>query len=181
MIPRMDQERWKPITEPEFEDLYEVSDQGRIRSLPRPTPRGVQGGRVLKPARLGPGYQTVTLSGNGLRVHRLVHQLVLRSFVGEPEEGQEVRHLNGVRGDNRLENLDWGTSSENEADKRRHGTLQAGEKNGAAKLSAAQVAEIRRTYASGGVSQKTLAAAYRVSQGTVSRLITGTRWAHLNP
>ena len=53
---------------------------------------------------------------------RLVHRLVLEAFVGPRPEGMVARHLNGDPGDNRLENLAWGTQSENNYDKVRHGT-----------------------------------------------------------
>jgi hypothetical protein len=62
---------------------------------------------------------------------RLVHQLVLETFVGPCPENQETRHLDGIPANNRLENLCWGTSQENNGlDKRRHGTLALGERHG---------------------------------------------------
>lgn len=180
MIPHMEiTEIWRPVTVPEFEDLYEVSNLGRVRSLPRENGYRPVKGRVLKPGHHGPGYKSVVLSGGGIRHSALIHQLVMRAFVGEPEEGQEVRHLNGQRDDNRLENLAWGTSAENEEDKRLHGNITCGEKNSMAKLTQRQVEEIRRRYADGGESQRTLAAVYGCTQGTISRLVTGVRWGHL--
>lgn len=182
MMPRMmnhDIEIWRPVAVPEFGDFYEVSDQGRVRSLPRMGGYRPVAGRVLKPGKHGTGYLNIVMSIDGIRVYRLIHQLVLEAFVGPPEPGQEARHLNGDRGDNRLDNLAWGTSAENEADKLRHGTSNHGEGNGMAKLTLEQVLEIRRRYADGGESQYTLAAAYGVRQGAISRVVTGKRWGHL--
>lgn len=84
---------------------YLVSDAGRVMSTRR------EQVRILRPGRLRKGYLGVNL-GRSYRVHRLV----LEAFVGPCPEGQEARHLNGDPADNRLENLAWGTSSENKAD-----------------------------------------------------------------
>jgi hypothetical protein len=172
-------EEWKPVPIPEFDEFYEVSSFGQVRSLSRQTRRHYIHGRVLRPGRHGSGYLSIMMSIDGVRAQRLVHQLVLGAFVGPPEPDQEGRHLNGDRADNRLENLAWGTSSENEMDKLLHGTSSRGSGNAAAKLGEEQVREIRRRYADGGESQRTLAAVYDISQAQVSRLVTSKRWAHL--
>lgn len=54
----------------------------------------------------------------------LVHRLILLTFVGPPASGQQCRHLNGVKSDNRLKNLKWGTSAENTQDAIRLGELK---------------------------------------------------------
>jgi len=182
MMPRMETEIevWKAVALPEFGDYYEVSDQGRVRSLPRMGGHRPVAGRILKPGRHGRDYLNATFSVNGIRAHRLIHQLVLEAFVGPAEPGQEARHLNGIRSDNRLVNLAWGTSAENEADKIRYGTSGHGAGNSQAKLTVEQVREIRRRYADGGESQYALAAAYGVRQSAVSRLVNGKRWAYLD-
>lgn len=167
----MVEERWVPVVVPEFEDLYEVSDQGNIRRASTK--------RVLKPGNHPRGYLSAVLSGRGIRTTVLLHRVVLEAFTGPCPEGLETRHGNGVRTDNRLENLSWGTSADNELDKRRHGTSSQGAGNAMVKLTEEQVQEIRRRYADGGESQRTLAAAYGVAQGTISRLVTGARWGHL--
>lgn len=121
-------ERWAPI--PDYEDRYEASDLGRIRSLvcktgPRPAPRLVRGGRHTW------GYRTVSLHGRGRRqVTCLVHRLVLSAFVGPCPENMEARHLNNDRADNRLANLAWGTRVENARDKETHGTVARGRRHG---------------------------------------------------
>lgn len=162
----MVEEIWRPITTTGFEGVYEISNLGRIRRT---------GGQLLTPAQHGRGYQSVTLADRGARKNALIHRLVLEAFVGPCPDQQESRHLNGDRADNHLSNLAWGTSSENELDKRRHGTSQIGIRNGQAKLTERQVKEIIRRYANGGVSQKTLAAVYGVQQSQISRIITGKR------
>ncbi|MCG7596363.1 NUMOD4 motif-containing HNH endonuclease [Mycobacterium sp. PSTR-4-N] len=118
-------EIWAPIAG--FVGSYEVSTIGRVRSLDRVI-RDSAGrncfrkGRVLKPSRAGaPGkdYPSVALGkGN----HRTIHRLVLETFVGPCPDGTEACHNNGDRFDNRLDNLRWDTPSNNNRDKRSHGT-----------------------------------------------------------
>lgn len=99
---------WQPIdSHPE----YFVSDDGRVRRTD-----------VLAPDTIKGGYQRVQLWTNGVRTRRLVHLLVLETFVGPCPPGLEARHRNGVSFDNRLSNLTWGTHSENQLDKVAHGT-----------------------------------------------------------
>jgi hypothetical protein len=107
-------ERWLPL---EGYPQYAISDHGRVVSLKRARRL------ILKPALDRYGYERVSLydcAGNGRP--RYVHQLVLLAFVGAPNPGQHVRHLNGNSLDNRLANLTYGTRSENQLDTVRHGT-----------------------------------------------------------
>lgn len=109
-------EIWKDI--PGYEGRYQVSDEGRVRSLPhrvRLVARGkettrLSPGRLLRPGRKTSGHVTVALGkGNS----RQVHQLVLESFLGPRPDGCEVLHLNHDPADNRLVNLRYGSRSEN--------------------------------------------------------------------
>ena len=110
-------EQWRDI--PGFEGRYQVSDQGRVRSVDRHvrlvTRQGgemfvLKRGRQLQPGRCRSGHVSVAIGrGNS----RMVHQLVLEAFVGPCPEKHEVLHLNHVPHDNRLENLRYGTRSEN--------------------------------------------------------------------
>jgi hypothetical protein len=97
---------------------YEVSDQGGVRSLPRVTVscHGVNmliKGCVLTPSPRPDGYLNVSLWRDGRRQTRLVHQLIARAFVPNPLAKEQVNHKSGVKGDNRVANLEWATRSEN--------------------------------------------------------------------
>lgn len=105
-------ERWRPALG--FEGLYEVSDFGRVR---RADTRRLMSLRILDN-----GYVIVMMCKNGKYQNQLVHRLVLKAFVGPPAPKQQCRHLNGTRTDNRLENLRWGSVSENSVDQVQHGT-----------------------------------------------------------
>lgn len=100
---------WRAV--PGYEGKYEVSDDGQVRSLRRNI--------TLRAATTPLGYKYVALCGKTRRVH----QLVLEGFVGPRPDGLITRHLNGKPGDNRLENLAYGTMKENAADALAHGVL----------------------------------------------------------
>lgn len=136
----MADERWASI--PGY-DGYQVSDIGRVRTLDRRI-LGKDGrvelhrGKILKPQRLKNGYQEVYLCDGKSRRHRTVHSLVAGAFLGERPAGHDVLHLNGDRSDNRVENLRYGTRSENF-----HSTYDYGGKQATGKLSLEDVDEIR--------------------------------------
>lgn len=112
-------EQWRPI--PGYEGSYEVSDQGRVRSLDRLIiysngDRHHTKGRIKSASDNGNGYLTVTLSRHNSDVRRYIHRLVLEAFVGPAPEGMEACHENAKRYDNRLSNLRWDTKIENSKD-----------------------------------------------------------------
>ena len=111
---------WKAI--PGYEGFYEVSDQGEVRALERMTRNGrVRKQRVLKPGYDRGGYLKIDLSRDNKQTSRTIHSLVTEAFLGPPN-GLQCRHENGIRNDNRLQNLNYGTAKENAADRARHGT-----------------------------------------------------------
>lgn len=131
-------ERWLPI--PGYEGLYEVSDQGRVKSVERRVPFVNRWGEEI--TRRVPGkIRSTTVHPHGghlyLTLHRkgerrrqfFVHNLVLLAFVGPRPDGMpETRHLDGDPTNNYLENLRYGTSVENSDDQRMHGTHRNGRK-----------------------------------------------------
>lgn len=117
-------EQWKSI--PHYEGYYEVSDQGRVRSLDR-TIVTVQGrrtvpGKALTPSTDALGRMVVNLSKGGKPKQFKVHRLVMRAFRGPCPDGMEVCHNNGDSADNRLENLRYDGHTENVKDMLKHGT-----------------------------------------------------------
>jgi|SRR5882672_4272226 len=117
----VDGEQWLPI--PGYENLYKVSTQGRVYSMARRARNAMTlKGRFMaqQPTRFG--HTRVNLrDATGRRMTWSVHRLVALAFLGSQPGGCEVRHLNGVPNDNRLENLAWGTKVENSQDTLRHG------------------------------------------------------------
>jgi hypothetical protein len=172
-------ETWLPI--PGWEGWYEVSNRGGVRSVTRRA--GGNGGRtvrgrVLRPHLTTRGYMQVALWAKGRSAKRLAHTLVLLAFVGPPAAGHECRHLNGVRNDNRLENLAWGDRRTNMADKYAHGTQPVGEAVLTSKLTEADVREIRRLRAD-GASLKAIAAKFGIDFAHVSSIARRRVWRHV--
>jgi hypothetical protein len=118
------QEQWRAV--PGYEGLYEVSDQGRVKSVEREVPHGYLGSkrvaqRIMKAPLNNRGYYMVRLCRRAKYENFTVHRLVMLAFVGERPNGLAVRHLNGNSRDNRLTNLAYGTYAENNQDIVDHG------------------------------------------------------------
>jgi len=129
--------------------------------------------RKLRPAIDASGYPCVVLSKAGKTKTFRTYILVARAFIGDPPEGQEVRHLNGDKLDSRLENLAYGTRSENMQDAKRHGTLRLPKnKIGNRKLSTEAINDIRNMAERVGV----LAAKYGVDRHTITAVRKGKLW-----
>ena len=109
-------EIWRPVVG--YEEYYEVSNMGRVRSFDRVTGSGygstrVVKGRILKELNHGNGYMCVNLFKDKKQKQFLIHRLVAQAFVPNPNNLPEVDHINTVRNDNRSENLRWVTISQN--------------------------------------------------------------------
>lgn len=105
-------EIWKDI--PEFEGLYQASNLGRIKSLERINARGNRlKEKILKPGINQYGYYQVQLYKNSIGKMYIVHRLVWIAFNGPIPEGLQVNHINEIKIDNKLENLNLMTPKEN--------------------------------------------------------------------
>lgn len=116
-------EQWRDI--PGYEGRYQASNLGRIRSLDRRVPCAhgatrLMRGRVLKPAGSKYNRHLMVVLGHG-KNGSPVHQLVAHAFLGPRPEGQEVRHLDGNPLNNNVDNLAYGTRTENILDVMRIG------------------------------------------------------------
>lgn len=109
-------EVWKPIIG--YEGLYEVSNKGRVKSLSRKVTGGAKGYFRLAPETirkpfLTNGYEKVDLwKDNKKKIFR-VHRLVAQAFIENPNNYLEINHINGIKTDNRVENLEWCTAQQN--------------------------------------------------------------------
>jgi len=175
-------ERWLPILG--WEGRYEVSDLGRVRSLARIVPTSGRRVRRHDPRILRPvsthGYLAVHLSDKPRWVATLyVHRLVAEAFIGPIPPGHDIDHLDFDRGDNRAVNLSITSRAENIGRSRRNGRMPRGESHGIAKVTEAQVAEMRLRYAEGGISQASLGRKYGITQTTAGRILRRAGWPHV--
>lgn len=149
--------------------------RGRMTLGPRTSSK-----RRFQPGR---GHLGVTLRVDGEQWSGSVHRLVYEAFHGDITEGLMVRHRDGDPSNNALPNLELGTQSDNMLDAVRHGTVTPptmhGEANGAARLSAEEVAEIRALHAAGGVTQHALGDRFGVSGSLISLIVRGKLWKEI--
>lgn len=105
-------EIWKDI--PNYEGIYRASNLGRIKSLERIDALGRRAKeKMLKPEINHRGYCRVVLCKQSVQKRYFVHRLVWIAFNGQIPEGYEINHLNEVKSNNRLENLNLITHKEN--------------------------------------------------------------------
>lgn len=151
-------ETWKDIV---GAPGYEVSDRGRVRS-----PRRLL--VVNKSLR----YDRVKL---GRWREEYVHRLVLETFIGPCPRGHQCRHLNGNPRDNSLQNLRWGTASEDAGDRAAHGTIRRAGDHWAAKMTSEDVRRIRHLR-NAGLTYAALGRAFRISKSQAHRICAGDNW-----
>jgi hypothetical protein len=154
-------EVWQYV--PGSDGMYEVSSRGRVWSN--------RSNKIMSLSVANTGYHQVNLAGK----IRHVQRLVLEAFVGPCPMGHEACHGNGIKTDNRLENLRWDTRRGNMADASRHGTTNRGERNHSSKLTREQVLIIRAARG----TQREIAARFGVSRENVRDIRSGKRWGWL--
>jgi len=154
-------EEWRQVVD--FEN-YWVSNFGQVKSE-----------KTVLQTTLMRGYALCGLWLNGKRFSRPVHRLVLEAFVGLRPEGKEAAHINGVRDDNRLENLMWATKEENAKHRDLHGTTMKGDNHFRAKLKESDIPDILDRLAK-GESCASIARVYGVSRSTISLIKRGGAW-----
>lgn len=169
-------EKWKPI--PGFEEKYEISNKGRIRSIDRSVllKKGIlqfRKGKIIKLNSNTKGYLFSNLYCKGKHKPAYPHRLVAESFINNPNRLPEVNHIDGNKQNNTVNNLEWVTREENI-----HHFIKLGLRKD--KLTMQQANEIKAKYSSKLYSQNELAKEYGVSQSHISSIVTGRRWGWHN-
>lgn len=193
-IETLPEEEWKSVIG--FEELYEISSLGRIKSLPKPFFGVGTNGRGMTPLAIvkqnlgttkGKEYLRVALSKNGKPVHKSVHRLVAEHFIPNPDNKPQVNHIKGIRTDNRASQLEWATNSENVKHAFKIGLAVPntdninirGDKHGRTKISEADVLEIRRLAKTGMQPIKINKLYPQCSHSTICGIIIGKNFKYL--
>ena len=175
-------EVWKEIKG--YNNVYLVSNLGNVKSNDHFC-KGKFGivekkGRILKLQKSKKGYLQVSLSFNGKRFHTGAHRLVALSFIENLENKLQVNHINGIKQDNRVENLEWCTNQENQmhAVKNNLSNPNYGEKHHMAKLTNKDVLNIRALHKI-GFTNKEMALDYMISQTAMSKIINNKTYINI--
>jgi len=177
-----EEEVWKPVKG--FEDSYEISSLGNIRSctrLIRATTRPcLLKGQALKPKLDKYGYLHIGLYRYQKGKWFTLHRLVAIAFILNPKNKPCVNHINGIKTDNRVENLEWCTVLENNQHATitglRDGVVRKGEKSNFSKLKQVEVDEIRRDYNKKTCNLECLAKRYNSSISNISQILNNITW-----
>lgn len=172
-------EEWKDILE--FSGRYEVSNLGRVRSFVTFDADGMP--RILKLRPDTHGYLRAHLTKDGRAYDRLAHRLVMEAFVGTRPPGKEINHIDGIKANNALGNLEYITRSDNQKHAFRLGLQigvgrsNPGSLHGNAKLTEIDIPIIRDLARS--MSNPQIAKLYNVSVATIQRIVTYNSWKHV--
>lgn len=183
---QLDDEKWKPMFG--YEEYCEASTLGRIKVLQRKVTdkngkiKNVKE-KILCLGYYSNGYEQFSISIDNKRHTGIVHRLIAKTFIPNPENYPVVNHKNGIRDDNRVENLEWCTQGYN----RKHSFRElgekprnmSGEKNTNSALTEQDVIKIRKLHNVFNCSAIDTAKLYGVKPACISKIITGRTWKHL--
>ena len=175
---------WKPVKG--YEGFYEVSSTGKVKSIPRTImrkdgkPYRVKKERLMKLYVDEDGYHRVELQNAGSAFKTFAHRLVAQSFIPNPKNKPQVNHINGIKDDNRVENLEWVTLQENRDHAVANGLVadQRGMKNPANTLNEKQVLKIVKLKKE-GFQPAEIARKIDIPHSNVRNVYYGYTWAWL--
>jgi hypothetical protein len=166
------EEKWLPVTHPEFSHAYEISDHGRLKSLPRKKKNRlgewITKEKIISPGRHPYGYHVVCLKADGNVKMERIHRLVALAFIPNPFGFPSVNHLDCNPENNHVSNLEWCDQKHNMNYASKMGRCDA-------KLTWEKVAVIRKLRAEGkGLVE--IAKLFGVGHTCISAICRGKTW-----
>ncbi len=159
----------------QFEKKYAITKDGRVWSYPKYT---LKSGCWRKSGFDKNGYLIIPLWKENKQYIRKIHRLVAEAFIPNPKNKPQVNHKNGIKNDNRIENLEWVTNKQNHEHAMKNGLYIniIGEKHYKAKLTENNVKEIKKHPE---ITQKTFAERFGVNRWQIYAIRHGITWKHI--
>lgn len=175
----MKKETWLDIKG--YEGFYQVSNLGRIRSIDRISCGRNLKGRIIKQTKNKMDYMLCILSKEGKTSTKKVHRLVAEAFLVNTDNKPQVNHINGIKYQNNVENLEWATFSENQTHAYKNGLSisSKGESHGRSKITEDIVLEIRNFYKEKNIGYKKLGDLFGLSKSNIRSIVKRETWKHI--
>ena len=148
---------------------YQVYSDGTVAN---------KNGHILEQKNNKFGYNVLCLTINGKQKNVRVHRMVAICYIENPDNKPQVNHINGIKDDNRVENLEWVTHSENmrHADSTGLRVMPKGELSKASVLKQSDIDKIREMYTTNNYTQQELADIFNVCNQNISKIVNNKSW-----
>lgn len=184
MVDLFENEEWRDVQG--YVGLYQISSFGRVKSLARKIDHGQyiedRGDVIMTPFLNKNGYFTVMLHKNRKKKQHRIHQMVARAFIPNPLGKEMINHIDCNTLNNRVDNLEWCTNSENQIHAMKNGLkVDFGANHPNSKLTEDDIRFIRSHYKFRDTvyNTRSLAEMFGVSHGIISRVISGKSYKNV--
>ena len=166
----INKEVWKPVNVGGLEEVYEVSNTGKVRSIERMVSFGknmrTSPSKILRANDNGHGYKYVDMTNGSLKVREYIHRLVAKTFIANDDYGLEVNHIDGDKSNNNASNLEWVSADQN----KEHAYLNSLMNGKATDISYTQANMIIDLVKTGNYTNGDICEAFKISNSALTKL-----------